>query len=208
MGGRSSIYPKNLGSFFTTSATWEVPTTYWVGRNPSFPFCFKQKGPRYGPTIQPCLSPLLHSALPRQSPTEACSTQLSDLTSASWFSRWPMDTYPRRRLGTDQPRYPGSDCHAFQESLCRGFPGGSVVENPSANAGDAGLTPGPGRFHMLQSCWAHGPQLPSLCSRARELPLLSSHAAATEARMCLETVLRNQRSHCNEKPKTREEYRD
>ena len=26
-----------------------------------------------------------------------------------------------------------------------GFPGGSVVKNPSANAGDAGLTPGLGR---------------------------------------------------------------
>ena len=31
-----------------------------------------------------------------------------------------------------------------------GFPGGSVVKNPPANAGDMGLTPGPGRFHMLQ----------------------------------------------------------
>ena len=29
------------------------------------------------------------------------------------------------------------------------FPGGSVVENPPANAGDMSLTPGPGRFHML-----------------------------------------------------------
>ena len=36
------------------------------------------------------------------------------------------------------------------------FPGGSLVKNPPANAGDtvgqvgggAGLTPGPGRFHM------------------------------------------------------------
>ena len=53
-----------------------------------------------------------------------------------------MDTYPGRRLGTDQPHYPGSDCHAFQESLCRGFPGGSVVENPPANAGDMGSIPG------------------------------------------------------------------
>ena len=28
------------------------------------------------------------------------------------------------------------------------FPGGPVVENPSANAGDTGSIPGPGRFHM------------------------------------------------------------
>ena len=29
-----------------------------------------------------------------------------------------------------------------------GFPGGTVVENPPANAGDAGSSPGPGRSHM------------------------------------------------------------
>ena len=27
-----------------------------------------------------------------------------------------------------------------------GFPGGTVVENPPANAGDTGLSPDPGRF--------------------------------------------------------------
>ena len=32
-----------------------------------------------------------------------------------------------------------------------GFPGGSVVENPLANAGDMGLTPDLGWSHMLQS---------------------------------------------------------
>ena len=30
----------------------------------------------------------------------------------------------------------------------RGFPGGAVVKNPPANAGDTGLSPGPGRSHM------------------------------------------------------------
>ena len=30
----------------------------------------------------------------------------------------------------------------------QGFPGGVVVENPPANAGDTGLSPGPGRSHM------------------------------------------------------------
>ena len=29
-----------------------------------------------------------------------------------------------------------------------GFPGGAVVENLPANAGDTGLSPGPGRSHM------------------------------------------------------------
>ena len=31
------------------------------------------------------------------------------------------------------------------------FPGGAVVKNPPANARDTGLSPGPGRSHMLQS---------------------------------------------------------
>ena len=33
----------------------------------------------------------------------------------------------------------------------RDFPGGAVVKNPPANAGDMGSIPGPGRSHMLQS---------------------------------------------------------
>ena len=32
-----------------------------------------------------------------------------------------------------------------------GFPGGAVVKNPPAIAGDTGSSPGPGRSHMLQS---------------------------------------------------------
>ena len=32
-----------------------------------------------------------------------------------------------------------------------GFPGGSVVKNPPANAGDVGLIPGLGRSHMAWS---------------------------------------------------------
>ena len=33
----------------------------------------------------------------------------------------------------------------------RGFPGGTVVKNPPANAGDTGSSPGPGRSHMPRS---------------------------------------------------------
>ena len=32
-----------------------------------------------------------------------------------------------------------------------GFPGGAVVKNPPANAGDTGSRPGPGRSHMPRS---------------------------------------------------------
>ena len=41
-----------------------------------------------------------------------------------------------------------------------GFPGGSVVKNPPANAGDTGSSPGPRRSHMPRSNKARAPQLP------------------------------------------------
>ena len=43
-----------------------------------------------------------------------------------------------------------------------GFPGGAVVENLPANAGDTGPSPGLGRSHMPRSGWAREPQLLSL----------------------------------------------
>ena len=64
----------------------------------------------------------------------------------------------------------------------RDFPGGAVVKNLPANAGDMGSSPGPGRSHMPRSKWARAPQLLSLCSRAREPQLLSLCATTTEAR--------------------------
>ena len=80
------------------------------------------------------------------------------------------------------------------------FPVGTVVKNPPAKARDTGLSPGPGRSHMLQSNEAHEPQLLSLHSRAHEPQLLSPHATTTEARTRLELVLCYKRSHHNEKP--------
>ena len=44
-----------------------------------------------------------------------------------------------------------------------GFPGGAVVENLPANAGDTGSSPGLGGSHMPRSNWAREPQLLSLC---------------------------------------------
>ena len=72
------------------------------------------------------------------------------------------------------------------------FPGGAVVKNPPANAGDTGSSPGPGRSHMPWSNEARAPQLLSLRSRTREAQLLKTTR--------LEPVLHNKRSHCNEKP--------
>ena len=58
-----------------------------------------------------------------------------------------------------------------------GFPGGAVVENLPANAGDMGSSPGLGRSHMPQSNWACEPQLLSLrvwslCSATREAAIV------------------------------------
>ena len=54
-----------------------------------------------------------------------------------------------------------------------GFPGGPVVKNPPANAGDMGLIPGLGKSHMLWCDQAHAPQLLSLSSRPHKLQLQS-----------------------------------
>ena len=56
-----------------------------------------------------------------------------------------------------------------------------MVRNPPANAGDVGLSPGPGRSHMPWSSEAHVPQLLSLHSRALEPQLLSPCTTSTEA---------------------------
>ena len=58
-----------------------------------------------------------------------------------------------------------------------GFPGGAVVGNLPANAGDTGSSPGLRRSHMPRSNWAREPQLLSLrvwslCSTAREAAMV------------------------------------
>ena len=40
---------------------------------------------------------------------------------------------------------------SLENVISRGFPGGTVVKNPPANAGGTGLSPGPGRSHMPRS---------------------------------------------------------
>ena len=63
-----------------------------------------------------------------------------------------------------------------------GLPGGSVVKNPPANAGDTGSSPSLGRSHMPWSNQARAPQLMSLYSGAHEPQLLRLRATTTEAR--------------------------
>ena len=85
-----------------------------------------------------------------------------------------------------------------------GFPGGAVVKNPPANAGDTGSSPGLGRSHMPRSNWARAPQLLSLHSRAHEPQLLSPSATTTEA--CVPRARAPQQEKpSNEKPMHRNE---
>ena len=44
-----------------------------------------------------------------------------------------------------------SKTHVLKFNTSWGFPGGAVVRNPPANAGDTGSCPGPGRSHMPRS---------------------------------------------------------
>ena len=64
-----------------------------------------------------------------------------------------------------------------KNGFAQGFPGGAVVENLPANAGDKGSSPGLGRSHMPRSNWAPEPQLLSLhvwslCSATREAAIV------------------------------------
>ena len=66
---------------------------------------------------------------------------------------------------------------SFEIQQKRGFPGGGLVDNLPANAGDTGSSPGLGRIHMPRSNWAREPQLLglrlwSLCSATREAAIL------------------------------------
>ena len=68
----------------------------------------------------------------------------------------------------------------------RGFPGGTVVENLPANAGDMGSSPGLGGSHMPWSGWACEPQLLSLhiwslCSAVGEAAMVRGPRTAMKS---------------------------
>ena len=71
-------------------------------------------------------------------------------------------------------------------NLLRGFPGGAVVENLPANAGDMGSSPGLGRSHMPRSNWAREPQrlslrVWSLCSTTGEAAIVRGPCTAMKS---------------------------
>ena len=75
---------------------------------------------------------------------------------------------------------------SLNHNVSGGFPGGAVVENPPANAGDTGSSPGLGRSHMPRSNQAHEPQLLSLrvwslCSATREAAIVRGPHTAVKS---------------------------
>ena len=71
----------------------------------------------------------------------------------------------------------------------KGFPGGAVVENLPASAGDTGSSPGLGRSHMPRSNWAREPQLLSLhvwslCPAIREAVTVKGPRTAMKSSPC------------------------
>ena len=90
-----------------------------------------------------------------------------------------------------------------------GFPGGSVVKNPPANAGDTSSFPGPGRSimpgttkpicHNYWACvlesWSHTHSIPNHWNC-----VLESWSCVYWSPNALEPVLHNRRRCCNVKP--------
>ena len=77
-----------------------------------------------------------------------------------------------------------------EKEIRGGFPGGAVVENLPANAGDTGLSTGLGRSHMPQSNYACEPQLLSLhvwslCSATREAAIVRGPCTVMKSGPCL-----------------------
>ena len=67
-----------------------------------------------------------------------------------------------------------------------GFPGGAVVENLPAGAGNTGSSPGLGGSHVPRSNWAREPQLLSLrvwslCSATREAAMVRGPRTAMKS---------------------------
>ena len=83
-----------------------------------------------------------------------------------WCHKMPYDAKKEKKVA--KMRKSEGQCLKPFIKLVTGFPGGAVVKNPPANAGDTGSSPGPGRSHMLRSNQARAPQLLSPCATITE----------------------------------------
>ena len=69
----------------------------------------------------------------------------------------PSGEPPDETVPQEQPELRKDLQSEASKDLTLGFPGGAVVENLPANAGDTGWSPGLGRSHMPWSGWAREP---------------------------------------------------
>ena len=113
----------------------------------------------------------------------------TDVFSFDLSTYLPRFLWYRRPAGHCPSMLPAGASPAHQRhetEVGGGFLGGAVVENPPANAGDMGSSPGLGRYHMPQSNWAHEPQLLSLrvwslCSATREAVIVRGPRTAMKS---------------------------
>ena len=70
---------------------------------------------------------------------------------ALYLSKAVIKKYTRRHQKHRQQKWKIDKLCYIKIKNFWGFPGGAVVGNPPANAGDTGSSPGPGRSHMPRS---------------------------------------------------------
>ena len=90
-----------------------------------------------------------------------------------WFYHipWALSSLPSTHITSPGPPTTPHTLSIYTESIplslfippaklaTEGFPGGAVVEDLPANAGDAGSGPGLGGSHVPRGGWARGPRL-------------------------------------------------
>ena len=69
----------------------------------------------------------------------------------SLYLQLSWERWPESEFSLFSNPYCGRACMELSKPARWGFPGGAVVENLPANAGDTGSSPGLGRSHMLRS---------------------------------------------------------
>ena len=102
---------------------------------------------------------------------------------------WSRDTElycVRNQIQRPQRPFPTPVFYCLRKSKGLGFPGGAVVGNLPANAGDTSSSPGLGRSHMPWSDSAREPQLLSLrvwslCSATREAAIMRGPRTAMKS---------------------------
>ena len=108
-------------------------------------------------------------------------------------------TLPFHGLYQNTQMYTQRRKNFFQKVKNGSFPGGAVVENQPANAGDTGSSPGLGRSHVPRSSWAREPQLLSLrvwslCSATREAAIVRGPRTAMKGGPPLATTRESPRT--------------